>query len=153
MKTGLPVKAGWRNGSIKHFLKKMDEGSKDTGAVSPLKNLLFQPLLYIDLLHVPTVLIHYSANGVAREGGCELKYVLFLSVYFPENKFNKTNAYTVHAFHLCLSSTKNQVTYSTMHKEITFYPHGTREQKTFKTSPHTGGTCLRQWSREFLLSR
>ena len=46
MKTGLPVKAGWRNGSIKHFLKKMDEGSKDTGAVSPLKNLLFQPLLY-----------------------------------------------------------------------------------------------------------
>jgi hypothetical protein len=31
MKTGLPVKAGWRNGSIKYFLKKMDEGSKDTG--------------------------------------------------------------------------------------------------------------------------
>ncbi|CAB4021204.1 Hypothetical predicted protein [Paramuricea clavata] len=31
MKTGLPVKAAWRNGSIKYFLKKMDEGSKDTG--------------------------------------------------------------------------------------------------------------------------
>ena len=29
----LPVKAGWRNGSIKYFLKKMDEGSDDTGTV------------------------------------------------------------------------------------------------------------------------
>ncbi len=28
------MKAGWRNGSIKHFLKKMDEGSEDTGVVS-----------------------------------------------------------------------------------------------------------------------
>ena len=33
MKTGLPVKAGWRNASIKYFLKKMDEGAEDTGAV------------------------------------------------------------------------------------------------------------------------
>jgi hypothetical protein len=29
----LPVKAGWRNASIKYFLKKMDEGAEDTGAV------------------------------------------------------------------------------------------------------------------------
>ena len=28
------MKAGWRNGSIKYFVKKMSEGSKDTGAVS-----------------------------------------------------------------------------------------------------------------------
>ena len=29
----LPVKAGWRNGSIKYFLRKMDEGSDDTGTL------------------------------------------------------------------------------------------------------------------------
>lgn len=30
-KKGLPVKAGWRNSSIKYFIKKMDEGAEETG--------------------------------------------------------------------------------------------------------------------------
>ncbi|XP_028396819.1 crystallin J1A-like [Dendronephthya gigantea] len=31
LKTGLPIKSGWRNGSIKYFLKKMESNSEETG--------------------------------------------------------------------------------------------------------------------------